>query len=511
MSLLDTSPALTSAGRLLKPARLSKSKFVAGVQCLKRLYFQLNPPEGMLPVTDESDQLQQGNEVGELARAAFAGGIVVDSGDALARTAALIDDVSVPAIFEAAFRFEGITIRADILQRRSGNRWRLIEVKSSTGCKNHFLWDIAIQRHVLAGCGLLVDAACLMHLNREYVYDGADHDATKLFSVVDLTAEIDALEEKMRQMLSTQRRVLARPFPPNVEPGPQCNAPYACEFVAICASPAPENHISTLPNLSAKKRAMLAEAKVSLVSEIPSDFPLSELQQRVCTSVNTGRPWFSETGAAELSKLEYPLHFMDFETIFPVIPRYRGMGPYAHIPFQWSVHRKRAPDACVEHFEFLAEAEDDPRRDFFDGLSGAVGDGGHIIAYNAAFEMQRLDDLARWFPEYQARVDEIKSRIWDLLPFVRRNVYHPDFQGSFSLKSVLPAFLPELTYKGMEVSNGEEAGIAWERMLSPDTSVAEKARLRSALLAYCRQDTWALVALHDLVSKYNVSDLGLIS
>src|SRR5690348_6970212 len=109
MSLLDARPALTSPGRVLKPARLSKSKFVAGVQCLKRLYSQLNPPEGMLPITDESDKLQQGHEVDELARAAFPGGIVVDSGDALARTAALVDDMSVPAIFEAAFRFEGIT------------------------------------------------------------------------------------------------------------------------------------------------------------------------------------------------------------------------------------------------------------------------------------------------------------------------------------------------------------------------------------------------------------------
>jgi hypothetical protein len=154
----------------------------------------------------------------------------------------------------------------------------------------------------------------------------------------------------------------------------------------------------------------------------------------------------------------------------------------------------------VEHFEFLAVNERDPRRDFFESLSGAVGDRGQIIAYNAAFETQRLDDLARWFPEYQTRVDEIKSRVWDLLPFVRRNVYHPDFQGSFSLKSVLPAFLPELTYKDMEVGNGEEAGIAWERMLSADTSVAEKARLRRALLAYCRQDTWALVALLDVIA-----------
>jgi hypothetical protein len=224
----------------------------------------------------------------------------------------------------------------------------------------------------------------------------------------------------------------------------------------------------------------------------------------VCESVKTGRPWFSEQLSGELSGLEYPLHFMDFETIFPAIPKYAGMGPYDHIPFQWSAHRQQTPDVAVEHFEFLAEDENDPRRDFFESLSRVIEDRGHIIAYNATFETQRLDDLARWFPEYRARVDEIKSRVWDLLPFVRRNVYHPDFGGSFSLKSVLPAFLPELTYTEMEVGNGEEAGFAWGQMLSRDISASEKARLKQALLAYCRQDTWALVALLNLISKHTL-------
>jgi hypothetical protein len=155
----------------------------------------------------------------------------------------------------------------------------------------------------------------------------------------------------------------------------------------------------------------------------------------------------------------------------------------------------------VEHFEFLAEDNHDPRRDFFESLSIVIGDSGHIVAYNASFETQRLEDLAHWFPQYRARVDEIKSRMWDFLPFVRRNVYHPAFRGSFSLKSVLPALLPELTYEGMEVGNGEEAGLAWERMVQAYTSTDEKARLKHALRAYCKKDTWAMVALLGLMKQ----------
>lgn len=506
MSVLDTTGPLTASGASPVRVRLSKSKFMAGVQCLKRLYFQFNPPEALLSqMEDEPHQLEQGREVGDLARTAFPGGMIVDPDldwtDALAQTAALLDNSSVPAIFEATFCFEGITIRADILERLSGNRWRLIEVKSSTGCKDHFLWDVAIQHYVLTGCGVDVNSACLMHLNREYVYNGGSHDASELFTIVDLTTDSRQIGKQVQRMLSEQRRVLQHPVPPDVTAGAHCSVPYGCEFIPTCARPTPEHHISTLPNLSAKKAAALAEANVSLISEIPSDFALSELQQRVCVSVKTGRPWFSDQCLAELSSLAYPLHFMDFETVFPAIPRYRGMGPYAHVPFQWSMHRKHAPQSAVEHFEFLAENTDDPRRAFFESLSGVIGNRGHIVAYNASFETQRLDDLARWLPEYRARVDEIKSRVWDLLPFVRRNVYHPDFRGSFSLKSVLPAFLPELTYKNMEVGNGEEAGIAWQRMLEANTRPADREGIKRALLTYCRQDTWALVALVDAIRK----------
>ena len=60
---------------------------------------------------------------------------------------------------------------------------------------------------------------------------------------------------------------------------------------------------------------------------------------------------------------------------------------------------------------------------------------------------------------------EIQSRLWDLLPVVRNHVYHPRFAGSFSLKDVLPALVPEMTYGGMEIANGQDAGLAWESLV----------------------------------------------
>lgn len=120
---------------------------------------------------------------------------------------------------------------------------------------------------------------------------------------------------------------------------------------------------------------------------------------------------------------------------------------------------------------------------------------GSIVVYNEQFESQRLWELAGWLPDYAQRVRDIQRRLWDLLPVVREHVYHPAFGGSFSLKAVLPALVPEMTYEGMEVPNGQAAGLAWEAIISGKCSEDERQSKRQALLDYCGQDTLALVRL----------------
>jgi predicted RecB family nuclease len=483
------------------PVRLSKSKFVAGVQCLKRLYLQVHQPE----LAGESDdaqmtRLEQGHEVGTLAQSRFPRGVLVEEGperlnEAIARTAALLEDPSVPAIFEATFQHANLLVRVDILERRPGNRWRLIEVKSSAEVKDHHLYDAAIQDHVLTKCGLDISSVCLMHLNREYVYNGKQHDVGQLFTIRNLTKQVRRVEENLPKLLTAQRRALALDAPPDIEPGPHCEEPYRCEFFDHCNPELPEHHISFLPGLHAKKRQSLVELGVSRIPDIPDDFQLTEIQARVRTSVVTGQMWVSDTLQKELKKLKYPLYFMDFESLAPAVPRFAGMRPYAQIPFQWSVHRQHSQDGPLEHFEFLADDDQDPRQPFIDGLCVALGKRGQIVVYNAGFESQRLKELAAWLPQYRGRIENIQSRLWDLWPFVRRHVYHPDFNGSFSIKSVLPALVPDMSYDDMEVAHGEQAGVAWEQMVRGEIGARERQRLKSALLEYCRQDTLAMVRI----------------
>lgn len=483
----------------LKAMKISKTKFMAGVQCLKRLYLLVHEPELGGEANGAGEAIiEQGREVGLLARQLFPGGVEVKGGSleqAIRTTKELLANPAVPAIFEGAFEHKGVIVKTDILQRRNEHRWRLIEVKSTANLKDHHLEDVAIQSHVLSGSGLKLASVWLAHINREYVLTGTTVDPRQFFSFRNLTQRAQNLQPELTFRLRSQFCILAMPKPPNVPTGPHCISPFVCEFFHHCNQPLPKDHIGYLPRLHASAAEGLEEMGVESVHDIPADFELSEFQRRVCTAMQTGQPWFSEDLKTELEALKYPLYFMDFESINPAVPRFQGMHPYDHLPFQWSVHIQREPGATPEHFKFLAADSSDPRTAFIASLCGALGDSGSIVVYNEQFESQRLWELAGWLPEYTQRIRGIQSRLWDLLPVVRNHVYHPAFGGSFSLKSTLPALVPAMTYEGMEVPNGQAAGLAWQAIISGNCREAERKSKGQALLDYCGQDTLALVKL----------------
>jgi hypothetical protein len=480
--------------------KLSKSKFMAGVQCLKRLYLLVHEPKLAGQPDDAGEAIMhQGQQVGLLARQLFPGGIEVDRsaglGLAIRITKELVANPEVPAIFEAVFEHNGVLVKTDLLQRRKENQWRLVEVKSTADLKEHHLEDVAIQSYVLSGSGLKLASVWLAHINREYVLSGTTVDPRQFFLFRNLTRRVQNLQPELALQLRLQFRVLAMPEAPDLPTGPHCTNPVTCEFFNHCNRPKPNDHIGYLPRLHASATDELEELGIESIHDIPDDFELSEFRRRVCTAMQTGQLWFSADLNGEFESLKYPLYFMDFETVNPAIPRLVGMHPYDQIPFQFSVHVQQEPTAPPNHFEFLAMDNDDPRPAFMFSLCEALGERGSIVVYNQQFESQRLWELAGWLPEYTQRIRNIQRRLWDLLPVVRKHIYHPAFGGSFSLKAVLPALVPEMTYEGMEVPNGQAAGLAWQAIIGGDCSEGERQSKRQALLDYCGQDTLALVRL----------------
>ncbi len=479
--------------------RISKSKFVAGCQCLKRLYWQVHEPElATQPDGATEAIMQQGHDVGMLARRLFPGGVEVcerSLDQAIRATRELVANREVPAIFEGVFEHDGVLVRVDVLHRRRDKRWRLIEVKSSTQVKEEHIDDVGIQSRVVSRSGLDLASVCLAHINRNYVFDGGSIDVRRLFKIRNLTRRVLRLQPKLTFQLRAAFTVLSMPKAPDIAPGKHCTSPVTCEFFDCCNPPLPDDHIGYLPRLHASAEEELEEMGVESIHDIPDDFELSEIQRRAAACVKSGEPWFDREGLkAELAKLEYPLFFMDFESVNHCVPLFAGMRPYDQLPFQYSVHSQKEPGAATEHHEFLATDANDPRRQFISSLCAALGESGSIVVYSS-FESQRISDLASWFPEFTNRIGAIQARLFDLLPVVREHVYHPAFAGSYSVKSVLPALVPDMTYDGMEVANGQAAGVAWGLLIRGTVDAVERGKIEKALLDYCGQDTLAMVRL----------------
>jgi len=204
--------------------RISKSKFVAGVQCLRRLYWQVHQPElAADPSPGSQFVMEQGQDVGRLARQLFPGGVEVTAGreslsEAIRITKELVRNPSVPAIFEAAFEYDGVFVRVDILERRGKQRWRLLEVKSKSDYKDHYLYDVGIQSRVVERCGLKLSSSNLVHLNRDYIFQGGSFEVRKLFRVRNLNRQLKHLQRKLTNEVRKQLKLLCNPTRPQSRP-----------------------------------------------------------------------------------------------------------------------------------------------------------------------------------------------------------------------------------------------------------------------------------------------------
>jgi len=490
------------AGKTHSIPLLSKSRFMSGLQCHKRLYLECFERDLADPVSEQQQQIfDSGTEVGQLARDLFPGGVLInedhmDHEGAMDSTQRTLDRSSVPPLYEAAFLHDGIRIRADVLVPHKSGTFDLVEVKSTTRLKDEHVSDVGIQLYVLLGHGLPVRRVQLCHLNREYVYQGGDYDMNHLFTLEDITYECTAMQGDLPALLKDMRLSLAAKKAPDIEVGRQCTNPYVCPFFGHCHRHESEFPIEQLPRAGEQLLGALKAAGIRDMREIPVNFPgLNPLQQRVRDCVVTGRPYLNPELSRQLASLHPPIHFLDFETFNPPLPLYAGTRPYQQMPFQWSLHTLTVDDS-LEHAEFLHDGNGDPREAFVESLLQQLGDKGPILVYSG-FEAARLRELATAIP---ARADDLwaiaDGRLVDLLQLVRTHYYHPSFHGSFSIKAVLPAIAPHLGYNDLAIGDGTIASMAYSEMIRPDTPPERREEIRTNLLAYCKRDTLAELAMY---------------
>lgn len=491
---------------------LSKSKLLAFRQCPRRLWLEVRNPSARADSPATQASFRTGHRVGELAQRKYdptGSGHLIDLAtlgmrEAMNQSQHWLTHATTP-VFEMGFQAAGARAFADVMlpvqDAQGGQAWRMVEVKSSASVKNHHQEDIAIQAYVARQAGVPLQSVALAHIDSSWTYPG-NTDYNGLLTEVDLTDVASDLGAEVHEWISAAAHICASNVEPSRPTGPHCNSPFACGFHAHCSKGETQysHPISWLPRLAAEKQNLWKAQGIHEMGQVPDEH-LNAVQQRVKHCTLNGSIYFDAEGAAhDLAPHTLPGYFLDFETIAFAVPIWAGTKPFRQIPFQFSLHTISALGEVAHSGEFLDLSGNDPSQLFAQALVNTCGASGPVFVYNAGFETARINELAERFADLAPALLAINARVVDLLPIARNRYYHPDQQGSWSIKKVLPT-LAQLDYSQLDgVKDGGLAQEAYLRAIDPACGEEDKAQIRRQLLAYCKLDTLAMVAIWEKFS-----------
>jgi hypothetical protein len=491
--------------------RLSKTRIMSSLQCLKRVHLEVNRPELARYSKATEAAFALGHEVGDAAIQCYGGGEGAyieyaggSLGPALAETRKLMTSLFRGPIFEATLEHDGVLVREDILLPVTDggqDSWRIVEVKASTKLKPEHLPDCAVQAWVHREAGFPLSAIALAHIDTSFVYPGGG-DYAGLFVEDDLTAEVFDLLPSVPLWVEQARNAAAGPMP-GVPVGQHCTSPYPCPFMHVCWPVKGQDDVEypiTGLGGSRKKLGTWVLNGYRDIRDVPAAEITAEAQLRIHRVTRSGKPELLPGARAFAEGLPYPRFYLDFETIAPPVPIWVGTRPYQTVPIQFSCHVERAP-GVLEQAEFLDLSGEPPMRGLAESLIRTLETEGPVLMYTS-YERGVIEGLASTYADLAADLQAIVGRLVDLHPVTRANYYHPDMLGSWSIKAVLPTIAPDMDYASLEgIREGTEASAAYLEAVDPATTRERRETLRGELLRYCRHDTEAMVRLVGFFSE----------
>lgn len=494
------------------PKLISKTTFLEFLYCPKNIWLKLHNP-ALLDKFElsefEKHLLEQGNEVERYARRLFPDGIEVKStGEQAKEETFKLMELKTPFIFQATFIADGFISRADVLAYNLENdSWDIYEIKGTNSLKdkegdkgrNH-IDDLSFQTAVLKRSNIKIGSTYLVHLNKEYIRD-VELDIESLFVIENVTETIFEKLSDINNQMEASKEYLNRETEPSI--GCDCHFNGKSRHCATFEYSHPEIPPYSIHSLirigqSKKKLNFLVENKIYHLEDIPEDFELSKDQQNQLRAYKNKKPIIDLQGIQEeISNLQFPLYFFDYEAYAPAIPAFSGYGPYNFIPFQFSLHILKEPNGELEHKEFLHTEMSDPSEKVVKLLDKYIDPKGTVIVWYKTFEKTQINEkIAKRLPEYKAIIDRVNNQIYDLRDvFTKQHYVHPDFKGKTSIKKVLPVLAPEHQYKDLEIHEGGQASEEWWKMVSASKNSKEKENIAKNLKEYCGLDTYAMYAI----------------
>ena len=487
--------------------RLSKSTFIRGLQCEKSLYLYKNHYE-LKDSTSSSLQavFNQGNNIGILAQELFPNGADASPQnhfkmfESAGKTLDFINKGET-IIYEATFLFNDVLAALDILVKDEDG-WRAYEVKSSAKVSDIYIKDAAIQYYTISNSGIDLKDISIVYVNNKYVRNGK-LDIHQLFTIESVYNQVLEFLPRIPSEVKRLKNIIESPEIPEIDIGPHCSDPYDCDFKGTCWKHVPDYSVFDIANLRNKKKFDLYNKGLMSLDQIDLRETSLNANQvlQVESEVNGTTHIETDQIRGFVKELSYPLYFLDFETINPAVPIYDGSKPYQQLVFQYSLHIQETPTSELKHREYLADPNKDPRIGFIEQLINDCGTIGDVLVYNISFERGKLNDLAEVFPIYSNTIKDIVNRLKDLMmPFQKKWYYTPEMKGSYSIKFVLPALVPELSYNELEIKEGGKASNTFLLMVNGSFK-GDEAKVRSQLLEYCKLDTYAMVKILERLKK----------
>lgn len=479
---------------------LSKSKYCDGITCNKKLWLKTNMPEEISDINNDSI-LETGKEVGELARSLFGEYHSIEFNNDLN---IMVNDTKnainagYNLIAEASFLYEDNFCSIDIL-KINDKKVEIYEVKSSTDIEEIYLDDISYQVYVLSSLGYDIKKASIVIINNKYERYG-ELELNKLFKIEDVTKLALSKQEEVKLNIDKLKEYMKQVDEPNKCLGMYCVNPYDCPFFKYCSRFLPEYNIFKIRGMTNSTKFKYYNKGIYSYEDLLKEDIKDKYRQQIEFSLYDKNTYIDKDKIKEfINTLYYPMYFLDFETFQQAIPKYDGIRPYMQVPFQYSLHYLESEDSNLEHKEFLAEANIDPRRLLAESLVRDIPLNACVIAYNMKFEKMVIRELADKYKDLREHLMNIHDNMYDLMiPFKDRHYYTKAMEGSFSIKYVLPALFPNdpsLDYKTLDlIHNGTEAMNSFSQLGT--MSKSDQEIIRYNLLKYCCLDTYAMVKIY---------------
>lgn len=484
---------------------ISKSDFLKYVQCQKYLWLWKNKKSLATPPSAASlAVMEEGNEAEKVAYKLFPKGQNAMTGDFSRdawETQKLINE-GASVIFQPTISGKNLYCRSDIirLSKKTG-KWDIFEVKGSSRVKSEHLIDLAFQKYCFEENGHKVGNLYLVHINSKYVRDG-ELEPKKLFKAEKVTAKVNKVLELYKEQIAQAFKVAASKEEPKVQIIRQCSNPHECAFMDYCWKNMPDYPIYDLW-LTPQEIQELVEQKITAIEDLPAGYFVGKKFEKYCLTVKNKEPFIDIEGIKkELKKIKFPIYFLDYETYGSALPMYDGYRPYQAVVFQYSLHVWESPEAEIKHYEFLAREPHDPAQDLAASFEKIVGKKGTFVSWYKKFETERNTELAEKSPKHEALLKSMNKRMYDLMDSFSKGYYvHPDFCNSNSIKNVLPVVAPHLSYKTLNIQEGNTASKSWKKLIDKTITQAERDKIAQDMLTYCKMDTWAMVEIYKFLKN----------